>query len=107
MSILENFVKLEPEVPTTMHFTKGLIVDKTITDPLTGVVKAARSLQFTVDRLGARKVDMTFGTLSEKLAEQLYPYVKDGTLLKYDFTITLHGKGYLTSYSVSVTPHRE
>jgi len=104
MAVLGNFVRLEPGVPKRMHFMRHEFVDKVIRDPLTGVAKTVRVLQFYVDYEDGQKVAKVFSVTSEKLAASLSPYLADNRYTRLEFIITKRGEGFLTDYSVEVRP---
>jgi hypothetical protein len=87
-----------------MHFINHAIVVKRVTDKLTGLPSDKNSLVFSVDRLNGVEVLTTFSTLADTLAEQLMPYTEGRRYIGLEFTITKHGVGFQTRYSVEVKP---
>jgi hypothetical protein len=104
MAVLGNYVRLEAGKPKRLHFVNHEFVDKVIRDPLTGVAKTVRVLQFYVDYEDGQKVSKVFSVTSEKLAAALSPYLEDRRYTRLEFTIIKSGSGFLTDYSVSVRP---
>mgnify|MGYP001567434743 CR=1 FL=1 len=102
--VLENYIKLTPGVPIRLHFTAHAIVDKAITDPLTGLPGSRRSLVFTVDRENEVEVSKTFSTLAEKLAVMFEPDLAGEKYKGYEYTITQVGFGFQTRFSVAKNP---
>jgi hypothetical protein len=104
MGVLENYVILETGIPTRLHFTDHRIQRRTITDPITGEPASRNVLVLDVDRMDGRPVVALYSTMSEKHATQFEPYLKEKRYRDYEFTITRTGEGFLTQYSVSVSP---
>jgi hypothetical protein len=102
--VLRNFVVLEDGVPAVMHFARGEIVERDITDPLTRQVKRVRVLEFVVDRLGGQASEATWSVTSEKLATSLMPFVERNLLASTTFIITKRGQGFRTEYEVQTLP---
>ena len=102
--VLKNYVELQDGVPARMHFINHAIVTKEVTDPLTGLPSDKRSLVLSVDRLNGEVVLTTFSTLADTLAVQLMPYTEGRRYIGLEFTITKHGHGFRTRYSVEVKP---
>ncbi len=102
--VLKNYIELQEGIPTRLHFIAHAIVTKEITDPLTGLPKQVKSLVFSVDRLDGIEILSSFSTVGEKLADQLWAYVKEGRYRGLEFTITKHGRGFQTRYDVAVRP---
>ena len=102
--VLRNYVTLQPGVPARLHFVGGALVAKEITDPLTLRNKTVRALELDVDEVNGQPVVASFSVLSEKLAADFDPYLKDGRLKDYDFILTRTGQGYQTRYSVQRIP---
>jgi len=104
MTVLENYVILEPGIPARMHFTDHAIVRKTITDPSTGGGATRNTLVFEVDRLDGRPVMAKYSTMSEKHAGQFEPYLADRSYRDYEVVVTRSGEGFRTSYSTQFLP---
>jgi len=102
--VLENYVILKPEVPARLHFTDHTIERRTTTDPRTGKPTSRNVLILEVDRLDGREVSAKYSIMAEKHAAQFGPYLSDKAYRSYDFIITKHGEGYLTSWSVAIIP---
>ena len=102
--VLQNYVVLQQGLPAELHFTDHIIVQRTITDALTGKPGVRNILEFDVDRLNGRQVFAKFSTMSEKLASKLGPYLAEKSYTRYYFTITQTGTLWLTTYTVLVTP---
>ncbi|MCI0437596.1 MAG: hypothetical protein L0177_00505, partial [Chloroflexi bacterium] len=86
--VLRNFVVLETDQPAVMHFARGEVVERDITDPLTRQPKRVRVLEFLVDRLNGVQTEAVFSVTSEKLAQALFPFVESGQLSATNFIIT-------------------
>ena len=104
--MLENYIKLVPGVPVRLHFAAHAIVDKAITDPLTGLPGTRRSLVFNVDRENGVEVSKTFSTLAEKLAVFLEPDLFGERYKLYEYTITQIGFSFQTRFSVGKIPFK-
>uniref|UniRef100_A0A6H1ZZL7 Uncharacterized protein n=1 Tax=viral metagenome TaxID=1070528 RepID=A0A6H1ZZL7_9ZZZZ len=102
--MLMNYVALEPDTPTRMHFSDDYYVDRDITDRETKKAKRIRSLVFWVDRLEDEPVARTFSVISEKLRAELEPFLTDKGYRDLDFIITKRGAGFLTEYDVRTVP---
>jgi hypothetical protein len=104
MTVLQNYIGLEPGIPAKLHFTGHTIVNRTITDPQTGQPTQRNILIFDVDSLDGKPVTAVFSTMAEKLASQFSPYLLDRSYRSFDFTITQSGTGFLTRWTVLKTP---
>lgn len=98
--VLANYVRLDPGVPTRMHFTDDYWIDRRIAERESGGSKRVRGLVFQVDELEGEDTARTFSVLSQKLQAALQPYLKDQLYLKYDLIITKMGEGFLTDFNV-------
>lgn len=101
-NLLMNYIALVPGMPTRMHFTDHYFIKRTIADKETGKPKIIESLVFWVDELGGVDAARTFSVLSQKLAAQLEPFLKDGVYTHYDFIITQIGEGFMKDWNVQV-----
>jgi hypothetical protein len=90
MSVLENFVKLEPGIRKVLHFYDHVIVTREIMDPVLGKPKPVRSL--------------TFSIIQEKLAAALSPYLPGKRYLDFNFAITKIGAGFTAEFEVEAIP---
>ena len=104
MSILENFVKLEPGIRKVLHFYDHVIVIREIMDPVLGKTKPVRSLTFFVDEEDGRPVKKTFSIIQEKLAAALAPYLPGKRYLDFNFAITKIGAGFTAEFEVEAIP---
>lgn len=104
MTVLQNYVILEPDVPARLHFIDHRIVRKTITDPATGQPTARNTLELTVDRLDGREVESVLSIMAEKFASLLEPYLKDRSYKDYEFLITVTGEGFRRQFTVQPIP---
>lgn len=102
--MLMNYIALETDVPTRMHFTDHYTVDREIWDKDLGKYKPVKSLVFWVDQLNGEPTARTFSVLSETLAAILRPYLPDHTYIDRDFVITKRGEGFGTRYEVQPIP---
>jgi hypothetical protein len=102
--VLRNFVTLEPNTPAVLHFSGHRFADRDIVDPLTGVEKVIRVLDFDVDTLNGQATRATFSVTSEKLAKMLEPFLGESRYLNFNLTITKSGQGFRTEYDVQATP---
>ncbi len=87
-SLLINYIRLAPGVPTRMHFTDDYWVERTIADRETGKPKTIKSLVFWCDQLDGEDVARTFSILSQKLAAHFEPLLPDKWYTHYEF---VHG----------------
>jgi len=104
--MLSNYVRLEPGIPTRLHFTDDYIVDRQIADKETGKPKRIKSLVFWVDELNGEPVARTFSILSQKLAAHLEPFLPDKRYSGYDFIITEMGDGFYKDWNVQPVKRR-
>jgi len=81
----EVWVKLEPGRVKRLHFTGWSQVYRTITDPITHEPKQVPSLIMYVDEEDGYKVSKQFSVVSEKLMNELRPYLEGGMIDKYEF----------------------
>lgn len=82
---IENWVKLTPNVKVRMHFKDYRVVERSITDPWFDVPMKQQSLVFLVDRLNGEPVSKRFSVLSEKTANELQPYLEDGSYKAFEW----------------------
>jgi hypothetical protein len=101
---IENWVKLKPGVPKTMHWPDHRIVDREITDPVTKRRKTVQSLTFDVDEEDGRECTKSFSVVSEKLAGDLAGYLEGKRYRGYDFTIIKDRAGFVAPRIVEVRP---
>lgn len=104
MSVLGNYVRLEPGRPKRLHLVSHQFVEKIIRDPLIADAKSVRVLQFRVDREDGQKVDKVFSVTSEKLAQAFLPYLDGQRYRFYEVEIIKTGEGFLTDYTVRFIP---
>jgi len=102
--MLMNYVALEKDVPTRMHFTDHYLVEREIWDEKLGRFKTIKSLVFWVDQLNGEPTARTFSIVSETLASILRPSLPDHTYIDKEYVITKQGEGFATRYQVEVIP---
>jgi len=102
--MLMNYVALEKDVPTRMHFTDHYFVEREVWDESLKKFKQVRSLVFWVDELNGEPAAKTFSVLSDALSNLLRPYLPNQTYIDQDFLITKQGKGFGTRYQVQAIP---
>lgn len=102
--MLMNYIKLENDVPATMHFTDDYILEKDILDEITNRKKRVRSLVFEVDYLDSIPCHRTFSIISDQLAATMQPYLVDKKYRNYDFRVSKSGSGFTTRYKVEAIP---
>lgn len=102
--MLMNYVALDKDVPTRMHFTDHYSVEREIWDAKLGKYKPVKSLVFWVDELNGEVTAKTFSVLSETLATILRPYLPDHSYINFDYLITKRGEGFGTRYEVQAIP---
>lgn len=101
-NLLANYVRLEPGIPTRMHFTDDYKIERTIADRESGKPKTIKSLVFYVDELDGESASRTFSILSQKLAAHFEPFLPNKEYHGYDFIITQMGEGFLKDWNVQV-----
>ncbi len=108
---LRNYVVFSEGVPETVHFAAHEYRQMTITDKVTRLPVTKNALQMTVDEIGGSKVDehglpiiAQLSVMSEQLAGAIEPYIAGRAYLSKNFTITQRGQGFLTKYTVLVSP---
>ncbi len=104
MTVLQNYVILEPGIPARLHFVDHVIQTRTITDSQTGKPSSRQVLVFDVDEVDGAPTVSKFSTMAEKLASKLGPYLPTKSYTAFNFTITQNGTGFQTSWSVLATP---
>lgn len=102
MSVLGNFVKLEPERPKRLKLTRPRIEERIIHDPKTGMTKVVRALVFDCIEEDGRPVSKTFSTLSEKLARMLLAIWERRTKDYIYVEIIWYPRDFATEYEVRV-----
>jgi len=100
MSLLSNYVVLEPNKPKTLKLTNERIEERVITDPKTKVTKVVRALVYDCIEEDGRPVSKTFSTLSEKLAIMLHTLWERRTRDYIKVRITRIPRDYATEYEV-------
>ena len=103
--MLMNYVTLQKDTPTRLHFTDYYYVERLIYDKDLGRKKEVRSLVLWVDQLEGEPCAKTFSVLSPKLASEIEPYLKDESYKTFDWIITKRGEGFLTEWQVRREPH--
>lgn len=103
--VLQNYVLLQPGVPTRLHFSQVARKLKTIGDPDTGRPKQLQSLEFTVDEMNGQAVVSAYSVVSQKHSADFAPFLPGDKFLQYDFIITMTGEGFLRQYQVQTIPH--
>ena len=85
--VLGNWVVLRPGERKRLHFYSHSVIERVITDPVTGAQKTVRSLVMWVDEEDGVPVKKTFSVISEKLAGQLAPYLVNKNYVNYVFVV--------------------
>ena len=85
---LENWVKIEPGTSTRLHLVDHRMVERTITDPLWGVEKTVRTLMFRVDKQDGKPVEKSLSVLSDRLLQDLSPYLEGRAYAAYDWVVS-------------------
>ena len=102
---LGNIVILEAGTPERMHFVDHIVVDRDITDPLTGRPGTRKVLEFSVDRLNGLPASAKFSTMSESLYGMFEPFLVGKLYRGYEFIVQKRGSGYQTKYTVDKLPY--
>jgi hypothetical protein len=102
--VMMNYLVLERDKPTRLHFTDHLWADRMIFDKDMGKEKPVRTLTFWADEVDASPVFKTFSILSPRLADLFAPYLHDSRFRDYDFVITQHGDGFTKTWTLEATP---
>ena len=101
---LENWVKLEPGVPKTLHFADHAVVERVITDPILKRPKKVVSLVFLVDEEDGRPVEKSFSVVSERLMKEFEAYLPGKRYRYYVFTLLKPEHPFAPPRIVSVRP---
>jgi len=104
MTVLENYIRLEPGVRKILHFYDHTITTKEIRDPLLARTKPVKSLIFFVDEEDGKPVKKIFSIIQEKLAATLAPYLPGKRYVEYNFAITKFGTGFAAEFQVEAIP---
>lgn len=88
-------MKLEVGREVRLHFREYSVESRQITDPVFKVPRTVRSLLFLVDRVDGAPVDKTFSVVSEKLADEFWPYLEDGSFRLYEWVLVKDGPGFI------------
>lgn len=99
-NLLANYIALKPGIPKRMHFTDHYYIDRQIMEKELGKMKPVRSLTFWVDEEDGQPVARTYSVLSQKLAAQLEPHLKDNRYRDFDVTLTEFGQGYSKDWTI-------
>jgi hypothetical protein len=97
-----NHVILAPGVPAKMHFSSWQYQPRDIRDSLSGQPKVVTALVMHVDELDGAPVSADYSTISDKEALNYKPFIADGTLSLYLFTVTKAGTRFSTERTVLV-----
>ena len=101
-NLLMQYIRLDPGMPTRMHFTDHYYIDREILERESGKPKTIKTLVFWVDELNGEDAARTFSILSQKLAAHFDPFLKDKGYVPYDFIVTQIGDGFLKDWNVQV-----
>ena len=102
--VMMNYLVLEKDKPTRLHFSDHMWTDRMIYDKEMGKEKPVRSLTFWVDEVGGGVSFRTLSILSPKLADKLSPYLPDSRFRDFDFIITKRGEGFTSDWNLEVIP---
>lgn len=102
--MLMNYVALEKDTPTRLHFTDHYKVTREIWDEKLGRFKEITSLVFWVDKLNGEPTARTFSVVSESLASMLRPSLPDHSYIDNEYVITKRGEGFATRYELQKIP---
>jgi len=102
--MLMNYIALEKDVPTRLHFTDHYTVTREIWDDKLGRLKEITSLVLWCDEQDGEPTARTFSVVSEGLATILRPYLPGHTYIDFTFEITKQGEGFSTRYQVQAIP---
>jgi len=102
--VLGNWVVLHPGERKRLHFYNHAVVERVITDPVTGAQKTIRSLTMWVDEEDGVPVKKMFSVISEKLAGQLAPYLVNKNYVNYYFVIEKPAHKYAAPALAEVVP---
>jgi len=83
----ENWVIFKLGERKTLHFYDHGVVEREITDPLTGSTVRRRTVIFYVDYANRVRVDKLFSVMSVKLAQELSAYIPERRYVNYEFEI--------------------
>lgn len=98
--LLMNYVRLEPGVPTRVHFTDDYTVERTITEKESGKPKRVKTFVFWVDELNGEPAARSFSIMSQKLYAHFEPFLPDKRYEEYDFIITEMGSEFFKDWNV-------
>ncbi len=104
MTVLQNHVILENDIPARLHFRDHRLGPRTITDPTTGKPAIRNTLEFNADRLDGRSVESVLSTMADGLADKFEPYLGDKSYRNYEVIITQRGEGFTRKWTVLFIP---
>lgn len=102
MSLDNGTVILSQGQPATMRFSAFKELSRQRKDPDSGFVSDMKVMSFQVIELNGLQITAIYDVTSEKLMNQLRPYLDPATLALHKFTITKTGTGYGTQYTLQV-----
>lgn len=105
--MLMNYITLEKDTPTRMHFTDHYYVEREIWDPDLGRTRWVRSLVLWCDELEGEPSARTLSVLATKLADLFAPYLEGNRYRTFDFVVTKRGEGFATVYTLEAIPRKE
>ena len=92
---LENWVKLPVGKVVCMRFTDYRVATRQITDPYFGTPRMVEGLVFRVNMVDGKPVDKSYSVTSEKLADELKPYLEDGSFRDYEWCLVKDAAGFV------------
>lgn len=101
---LKNYVRLQSEKQKLLRFKHESyrVEPREITDPASGTSKIVNAAVMDVIEEDGQAVNITFSTLSSKLATTLKTMHDNGTLYRGKIGITQRGSGYSRQYEVAI-----
>jgi hypothetical protein len=104
MPEVTNYVKLKPGDTVTMRFDGAVYTTRAVQDPILKFSKDVSTLVMHVSELAGQPANTIFSIISEKLQQEMRPYVDREKYKRYRFTITRGTGAYDAPRILAATP---
>ena len=102
--IPSNYVRLKAGDTISMVFDHYNRISPSIKDPVLGFNKTVNALVFHVKELNGQPADTVYSIVSEKLQQEMLPYLDMDRYKRYRFTMTREAGEYSSPRILSATP---
>ena len=99
-----NYVKLKAGDTVVMKFDNFTRHAPSVRDPVLGFNKTVNALVMHVSELNGQPADTIFSIVSEKLQQEMLPYLDQERYKRYRFTMTREAGDYSSPRILSAVP---